>query len=226
MNTTPFATATLCCLTAAGCFLGHFDDEKHVHGSGMFDTEERVVEPFEQIAVTSGIEVEVDIDESEDGSVLLTVSGDDNLLRFVETEVVGATLRVDLSTYATLDSHYPLVVSARIPALVRGSVDHGASLEANDLDSWSLVLDVRNGGAAALTGEVEILDATIDSGALAWARYLDAERAIIDVADGAQAEICATEVVEGQVSGGAHVELFCNPDDVDVDVSSGGSLSQ
>lgn len=215
----------IACAVVAGCIFPPLDDDDHLHGSGVLAAEQRIVDQFEQIEVANGINAEIEIDESADGPIALTVSGDDNLLSYIETEVVGAVLYVDVSTSAMLDSEHPLEVSASVPALVRASLTNGASLEANYLDSWSFVLDVDNGAAAALTGRVDLLDATADNGALAWARYLDARRATIMVSNGAELEVCASELVEGEVSSGGHAELFCDPEDVEVDVTSGGTLA-
>jgi hypothetical protein len=75
---------------------------RKVHGSGKAATEKRTVVEFTKVDVSGGLKVTL----TQDSSSVVTVTADDNLLKYIKTEVEGDKLRI--YTTRNLDSRTEL----------------------------------------------------------------------------------------------------------------------
>jgi len=122
--------------------------------SGVLGSETRVLSDFDRLRIEGALTVVVVV--GEEPSVEL--SGDANLLAFVETEIVDDELRIGLAD-GSYDFEEPLIARIGVPALDDVEVLAAASI---DLDGLSGDFDIELDAAADFSGvtaddvEVEI----------------------------------------------------------------------
>lgn len=117
---------------------------KRIHGSGKSATEKRTVVDFTKVDVSGGLKIIL----KQDSSSVVTVTADDNLLKYIRTEVEGNKLRI--YTTRNLDNRTELVITIGIKKL--------ESLEAS--------------GSVELTSDGRITTGDLDLG-LSGATHLD-----------------------------------------------------
>ncbi|AMR32126.1 hypothetical protein A0256_12180 [Mucilaginibacter sp. PAMC 26640] len=84
---------------------------RRIHGSGNAATEKRTVVDFTRIDISGGFKVNI----VQDSSSVVTVSADDNLLKYIKTSVEGGKLR--LYTNRNLDSQTEMTVTIGVKKL-------------------------------------------------------------------------------------------------------------
>ncbi len=174
-----------------------------VEGSGNLVTENREVGPFTRIDVRGGANVELTVDPSLPQSVSVTY--DDNLVRFIVTEVDGNTLVIDtrgsfrttggLRRVVVVETDDVEVITARDGADVTGhGITHSYGLRASD------------------GSDVDLLD-------------LHASSVELDASGGTDVWVFASQSITGEASGGADVEVFGSPPNVNVSESGAADVS-
>jgi hypothetical protein len=113
-----------------------------VQGNGLLGTEQRGVGAFDQLEVGVGIEAAVVAGAA---SQVVTVSGDSNLLEFIETVVQAGVLKVRLHHTDRVDPIIPLRLTVQATALHRVRAYEASILEISGAGS----------GAAGFSFEVE-----------------------------------------------------------------------
>nr|WP_294945133.1 head GIN domain-containing protein [uncultured Mucilaginibacter sp.] len=84
---------------------------RKVHGSGKAATEKRTVVDFSKVDVSGGLKVTL----KQDSSSTVTITADDNLLKYIKTEVDGDKLRI--YTTRNLDSQTELIIGIGLKKL-------------------------------------------------------------------------------------------------------------
>lgn len=170
--------------------------------SGNIVSDDRSVPPFTGLSVSSGINVELIVDESMTPSVV--VRYDDNLIDNVVTEVTGQTLTVRFDGSVT-----SIGGGDRSVRIVTGSIDRIA---------------VSGGAELTATGNVSSYELDVSGGAGVDARMLIASDVEVEASGGADAAVFASASIAGSASGGAGVSVHGNPPQVDVETSGGADL--
>jgi hypothetical protein len=97
-----------------------------VQGNGLLGSEQRGVDSFDQLEVGVGIEAAITANAA---SQLVTVSGDSNLLEYIQTVVQAGTLKVRLHNTDRIDPIIPLRLAVQATALHRVRAYEAAILE-------------------------------------------------------------------------------------------------
>ncbi|MCA9619966.1 MAG: DUF2807 domain-containing protein [Myxococcales bacterium] len=187
-----------------------------VVGTGDYGVEERTVDDFDRIQVQHDVTVVLEVDpyQASRASVDLTITGDDNLLRYVETHVVDRTLHVQ--TDAVLWSDLELRVTGRVAYLDAGLTLDGSRLYASGIDGADFTIQSKDASRAMLSGNVHLLDILAQDVARVDTLDLRARDVWVDVRDAADVALCATQVVSGHVDAAADVSVHCHPDTIDL----------
>jgi len=182
---------------ASGC-------ESFVQGNGDFGEDTRSVPAFDGVSIGLGIVATVRAGAT---ARSVTISGDQNVLQYIETNVVDGVLKTELAGIDGFDSvnQVQLVVATPELVLVRAWGDADVDVTAIDADSFTV--SAREGSSVALAGAESfvasqlILSAsgtsTIDAVAF---QALDAEATL---SGGSRAELHVTGTVSGSVSEGS-----------------------
>jgi hypothetical protein len=121
----PLALGLLATLALAAC-------HAQVEGNGQAGTELRKVGPFDEIEVGVGIEAAVTANAAVQS---LVVSGDSNLLQYIQTLVEGTALKVRLHGVDRIDPLIPLRLTAQATALHRLKATEASILEVSGAGS-------------------------------------------------------------------------------------------
>ena len=218
-----------------GCYI---DLRETVYGSGNVVTEERSVVPFNEIKVSSGIDVFITQGEEE----AIKVIADDNLLDYIKTEASEGRLKiytnVNIRQSRSKEVHliYKQIRSIKISSA--GDVKATNRMKAEDLDinlssAGDLELDVEaeqisckisSSGDAYITGNADKLDADLSSAGNLYAYDLIVKKAKVHASSAGNAKIHATEEVHLTASSAGDIYYKGNPENVHINTSSAGSI--
>jgi putative autotransporter adhesin-like protein len=194
-----------------------------VRGNGRTTRELRDLPRFDAVAVHSGIHAEVEIGPQ--GPV--QVDADENILPLVVTEVVEGTLQVRFRHDTDVSSEQAVRVRVRAPAVHRLDATGGAELRAQlepgedlevrssggsevrvgGLNAARLSVSGSGGARVQLAGAADTVRLRISGGTRVRAASLAARAVSVHGSGGASAEIRASGVVRGSLSGGSTVHV-------------------
>jgi hypothetical protein len=227
------AAATLFLVTTA-CFALDFQDG--LNGSGRVVSEPRSATGFDIVAVEDEFDVTVTVGPA----YAIEVTGDDNLLPFVKTQVRDRTLHI--GTARDLDPTEGIRVHVTTPSLrglsssgssnvrasgiratsfdtsVSGSSDLVAAGDFGDLDS-----SVSGSGSIRLQGTADDIEASVSgSGELDLAQVVG-RSAQVKVSGSGDVVVQVSEALDASVSGSGDVRYVGRPQ-VESSVSGSGSV--
>ncbi|MFO0585051.1 MAG: DUF2807 domain-containing protein [Anaeromyxobacter sp.] len=211
--------------TLAGC-------DPWVVGDGVYHEETRAFPSFVGVAVQDGLDVEVTASAS---SQTVKVSGDENVVPHVKTEVVneaglGQTLQVKTDV-AHLDSTHPLRIAVAVPVLSHVRAIEAANVEVSQAAAQSFDVHAGDGAEVHLSGAggkhlaVTLWGGTKGGATLHGYGYVVSVDATVDLTDGAVAELHADGPVSGTVKAGAVLENAGDGLCTAVVTSGGGTVS-
>jgi hypothetical protein len=190
-------------------------------GSGVPASETRVVGRYERLQInTVNAKIEVDPGATTD---TIEVKGDDNLVRRVRAHVEGNKLVVDAGD-GDVDAEIPLEVILRTAKMTQ--IDASGTSRVEIMVEAEARLEVRAAGEAKITarGRVGTLEADLAGEAVLHARGLVARTVDLEAAGESVAEVCAEDKLIADIAGRADADYWCEPGDVDREVSSGAHL--
>ncbi len=208
-------------------------------GSGNIISEKRTVSDFSEIAVSTSIDVEV----KPGATTEVIVEADDNIIKYVETDVSGDKLKIKTkSLHSFSDAHIKVYVTIpvirRIDASASADVKIVGILKTNEslvfeasssatikgyLEASKVEANTSSAGNIKLTGVIQDLDADASSGSGIDAMNLIAENVTVSVSSGASAKVYANKHLDASASSGGHIVYDGTPT-IKQSVSSGGSV--
>jgi hypothetical protein len=211
-----------------------------IRGSGNVVTEERQVSGFDSVALSGVGRVIVTQGDEE----ALTIETDDNLMRYIETEVRNGTLelglarntipipsqsiifRVSVVDLTGLDSsgagsfEIGKVDTDRLKVTLSGAGDVGVdSLSATDLE-----VTISGAGNVELTGQVEAQEIDLSGLGSYNAPDLESRAASVRISGAGNTVIWVLDTLDVTISGAGNVEYFGSPE-VTRDVSGAGRVT-
>lgn len=213
----------------------------HTTGSGNLITEPRPSGNFDGITVGGDFEVEVKI-----GPVTaVVVEADDNIIKYIETQTVGNTLKIsteDLHNYN--DVHMKVYITTPALKMIKSSASaevivqdvlintgkltfkasSGSSIK-TDVDAPEIEADVSSGASITLAGKTKNYTCEASSGAEIRSRDLLCENTAVKVSSGASAQVHASVSLNATASSGASV-TYHGAANVIKTVSSGASVEK
>jgi hypothetical protein len=210
-----------------------------VAGSGKAATEDRQVGPVTDVTL-SGIG---NLTIRQGDSPSLSVTADDNLLPFIETETSGKKLTIGTKSGFNLKPSKPITITLTVPKLERLSVSGAGNAAADKLSGENLTvklsgagnatlrevtcktlsISLSGAGNAVLTGTAEKATATISGAGEIDASGFKVASAEVKVSGAGNAAVWATEELKAKVSGAGDVTYKGDPK-VDKKVSGAGSV--
>lgn len=172
-----------------------------VIGSGKEFVEAREVPAFTRVATSAGIGVEVKVGEARS----VVVSGDDNIVPHLKTEVVEGALEIGTEDAAALLPQKPMLVKVTIPALTALSASGGAKAKATGVDAQDFVAQASGGSEVTVAGAATDLVADASGGSRLLLQDLPAARAVLVASGGSRIKVKATVSVQADASGGSEI---------------------
>jgi hypothetical protein len=189
-----------------------------IEGSGTAKSEVRPVKGFKAIELSGAVSAEILISDE----YRVEISGDDNLVPLVTTELEGETLEVD--TRKNMRRKLPLV--ARINAPQIGAIKASGSHVVTLLRMRGDALDLQFGGSVKVRGggTVGKLGLVVSGSADVELEQLAAESVTVDISGSAEVEVTASRSLAVEISGSATVSYRGDPASVTQDISGSGKL--
>lgn len=191
-------------------------------GSGTPHTEVREVETFDAIEIGGTFDLVVHIDPSVEQK--LEVSGDDNIVPVIETDVRGGTLEVGIDGVSLVRPKTPMKIEVWTPALDAVEVAGSADVDIEGLHGERFELEVAGAADADLSGSVERFELDVAGSGDVSARALEAAIVEIDIAGSGSARVFASESLHADVAGSGKVRYWGKPATVTSDVAGSGTI--
>jgi hypothetical protein len=189
-----------------------------VQGSGHTVQQPRAAAQFRRIEVRGSTDVVARVGPA----TSITVSGDDNIVPHVRTDVRGGTLVVEMD-----DGDYTpsarLLVTVSTPALDAISISGSADVVAQGVAAERFDAHISGSGNLELHGQARVLDASISGSGDMRLYGLSARRAVVEISGSGDVELSAVEALDVEVSGSGDVHYRGNPART-VQVSGSGSV--
>ena len=190
-----------------------------VRGSGQITTETRAMGSFTAIRLSGVGTATVE----RTGTPGLSISGDDNLLPLITSEVKDGTLH--LSTKVAPASTQPKWVRVTVGALREIHVAGSASLRADDLVGAVIAVEGSGAGRVRLSGRTEALTVAVSGAGSLDATALNAKRAIVETSGAGSVSVNVSDTLDARASGAGSVRYVGEPK-LTSHVSGAGSIRQ
>jgi hypothetical protein len=214
---------------------------RHITGSGNIVTDNRTTSDFTGISVAGAFEVEV----NKGPATEVRVEADDNLIRYIKTDVSGNELRIRLeNNYGVSDAHLkvyvttPLLLSIKASSASDVTVNgimtskeklrfqaSSAAVITADIDAPEVEASASSAATLKLNGRTMIYTANSSSGADIRTSGLLSEKTKVTSSSGASAYVHASVNLEAHASSGATI-YYRGAGNVQKNISSGGNVER
>jgi hypothetical protein len=192
-----------------------------VQGSGNVVDEARQVAEFTSIDVSDGITANVMVGFDQG----VHVSGDDNLVALVKTEVRSGRLQVFLpESVRGWSSENELRVDVAVPRLESLTRSGGSTVKAQHIDADTFTLEASGGGLVELTGRATSVTTELSGGTRLEARDFAATDATLHSSGGGSTVMKVSTTLSVEASGGGDVRIMGRPSVRTQDLSGGSTL--
>jgi hypothetical protein len=205
-------------------------------GSGNKQIEERSVKSFVAIEVSGGFEVIL----KQGASEALTIEADDNLMKYIVSEVRGGELRIftegsvspktKMKAYVTFVRLDEIDISGAVKLRAESKMDFGklilegsgASDIELELSAQRIEADLSGASELKLSGSVSNIELECSGASKIYAADLESESVRLDLSGASYIEVFAKESLIVDASGASSVRYKGNPEKL-VESTSGAS---
>ncbi|WP_158976319.1 head GIN domain-containing protein [Cellulophaga sp. L1A9] len=218
---------------------------KKIKGNGVFKTIERTTDDYDSVSISGWFDV--DLVDGNEGKI--TITGEENLLEYIITEIKDGQLVIKVEDNKNLqpskwkNSIKIIIPVEEIEALslsgsgdvvgkkilktnrfamtMSGSGDISLSLDANTISAT-----MSGSGDMELKGSTDDFKATISGSGNIKAYELKADNVKATISGSADMQVVANRSLKAQVSGSGDISYRGNPDKINTKISGSGSISK
>ena len=202
-----------------GC--GGSSSSSRIEGSGVSKTVSRSVSAFSMVEFAG-----VGTARIHPGSPqAVTVTGDDNIVPLVTTEVRDGTLVVSTKENTQFSTVTPLVVDVRAPSVTGSSLSGSGDLSVDGVSEATFDATLSGTGKLDVGGTVSALEATVSGTGAAQLEHLVAKDAHVVMSGVGDAHVFVTHSLDASVTGTGSVVYGGNPQHVQSKVTGIGSVT-
>lgn len=184
---------------------GWFDGPS-VSGSGVIKSETRVVSDFTRIQVSGSPDVTVEVG----GAASVTLTGDDNLLPYVTTDVSEGELRIGMKP-GRYSFHRGLKLRVCTPSLEAITVNGSSDIGIRGLSGARFSAAINGSGDIRASGRVDSVDVHVSGSGDCDLEGLEARDGTISIHGSGDAKVFATARLDVSVSGSGDVRYKGDP---------------
>jgi hypothetical protein len=207
-------------LGSVGCMDMDMNFDQGVKGSGKVTTENRSVGKFSKINMKGAYDVEVNVGPD----TSLKITGDDNLLKLVETNVVDGALVLS-TTKNVHPSKKGLKISITTPNLDAFSLKGAGDVNIDGIKGNSFTANLFGAGDLTAKGNVDNLDATLKGAGDLKLYDLHAANVNAQLSGAGDMNVWASKYLNAKMSGVGDLSYKGHPAKVDKDKSGVGNIS-
>lgn len=189
-------------------------------GSGKPKTESRQVAAFSKVQLGGSLHADI----TSGAEQLVEISGDDNIVPLITTEVNDGQLRI--SPKKRIAPKLELAARIATPTLTALSASGTAEVKLRGIAGDAFAIDTSGTAQLTASGTSKQLTIHVTGSATIDAAQLHAENVTIDVSGSGELDVYATGVLDVHISGSAKVRYAGNPRDVRKDISGSGTLER
>jgi hypothetical protein len=187
----------------AGCDLSSITDR--VKGSGIMKTEKRSLAPFDSLEVSCHGSIQVHTQGKEG----LEISGDDNVIPLITTEVNEGILYIRSSK--EYNSRDELVITVSAPDLKKFVFSGAGKASLSNVKNDRVEIALTGAGSLTASGETKEADITLSGAGSVDAKNLHAVNAKVNSTGVGSVEIYATGQLDAKSSGIGEINYFGSP---------------
>ncbi len=202
-----------------GC-CGCFDLRNAVKGSGVSMTEDRELATFTGIELAGAYGVSITCGEEQS----FTITGDDNILPLIITEVRGSTLHVKSEKEINIESPLTIVISCN--SLNEISAAGFVNLDIAGVDSDRFDIELNGAGILVASGRARNVDLSVAGTASIDTDGLEAETVSVTINGAGRAGVNASSALEATINGTGTIEYSGDPESVSQQVSGLGVIKR
>ena len=188
------------------------------NGSGVRGEEARSPGQFDSIDVGGPFRVEVVVGPE----TSVSISGDDNVVPKVRSEVSGSRLHIELPGRVVTD--LPLTVTIATPTLVELDAGGASTVTISGVQTESFEVDLSGASEATIRGQSEELEVDVSGASRLHAVDLSADRVDVDASGASKVSVTAREEADVEASGASKVRVHGNPPKVSKDASGASKI--
>jgi len=211
MNKITIAFLAALLLAGAGCRWGG------IIGNGHIVTDTRSVSDFSEIEANGGFQI-----EWRSGAPSLSITTDENLLRYIDNENSDHRLRLHSSGNLWPTHHINVVISS--PNRAGAKLTGAARLTANQLSGHSFAIESTGAAKVTLDGNVDDLVTEMTGASRLDAASLQTKTAEISSTGASHAEVAVSDSLKVSITGAGKVIYSGNPSIVEKHISGAGSI--
>ena len=200
-----------CVVLVVGCHL------PGVRGNGQIKTEERPITAFANVDASGAFEI-----EWQSGSPSLRITTDENLMRYIENDISGDTLRL-----RTRDHVWPthgIKVAISSPTRTGGKMRGAVKLTVKQLSGPTFALESKGAAEVVLDGSVDRLLVDMTGASQLAADGLQAKTAEISTTGAGDADVSVTDTLKVVITGAGKVTYSGNPPTIEKQIIGAGSI--
>ena len=230
--------------TAAGCSGALRLASPAIQGSGVAKEDTRAVDAFHAVEAGSSLQVAISVTPGAKPS--LKLSGDDNLVPLVESEVRDGTLVLWIKDNSNIQTKLPLIASVVMGELdrleasgaadvsVKGSTkadqftadaSGAARISIDLLDTPKATVSAEGASRVALAGSAASIKLDVSGASRVKAEGLKVEDADVSISGASSASLRASKSVTGTISGASQLDLHGRPAKNTVSKSGASSVN-
>jgi putative autotransporter adhesin-like protein len=188
------------------------------HGSGKPKTEARQVPAFTKLELQGALHADITAGAAQS----VEISGDDNLVPLVTTEVKDQ--RLVIGTRKRVAPKLELLARISAPALAAVSVSGSTAIKLRGVAGDTFDLDTSGSAEIVASGKTHKLRVDVSGSASIDAHELAAEDVTVVVSGSGEIEVAATGVLDVQISGSGRVRYHGTPRELRKVVSGSGTV--
>lgn len=193
--------------------------KKTIEGSGTVAEEARPAEPIESIELRISCNVVGEVSDS----ASLTITGDDNLLQYIRTQVIDGKLRID--SEERLKPSSVIKVNITSPELKGASISGSGKIMLNGIETPHFHASISGSGSIQAAGTSENVDATISGSGNIDLLSLPSVNASASISGSGLIQVDAKQSLNAHISGSGSIRYAGDPT-VSKHISGSGSVSK
>jgi Putative auto-transporter adhesin, head GIN domain len=197
----------------------HFG-KKGIKGSGDMETREIDVDEFDRIYLSGAFDVEISFGTRQKVEVTI----DDNLWDILEVEVDGHSLELGWEKSCRPDGDCKVEIV--VESLEAFKLSGAGNVDINDFDGPSFTFSLSGAGDLTMDGEVDDLEIRLSGAGNVDTRRLMARNVEIGISGAGNADVYASESLNGKVSGVGNLDYYGDPERKKTRVSGIGRINQ
>lgn len=191
-----------------------------IRGNGSIRHEERDISSFEEIEAAGAYTIDIEVGES----TSLNISAEENLLKYIKTEVHGNTLVID--NKKSISPRKEIRIKITTPDLTAIESSGANTIRAYNIKAERFKADLSGAGNITLEGEAGRVRLELSGAGGINAKRLKARDVRIEVSGASNADVYASEYLDASVSGVGSIDFYGDPKKVNTNVSGVGSITR